>query len=333
VNNLLKRLSEAYGPSGHEDRVRQIIAEEITGSVDEVVTDALGNLVAIKRGAGPKVMLAAHMDEIGVVVSYVDARGFLRFAPVGGVYTETLIGQRVKFASGLEGVIGSEPRDPGDKDIRMDKLYLDVGARDKAEAEAVAGVGQFATFWREFSDANGRMVGKAMDDRAGCAALIQVLKELTSAPNEIICVFTAQEEVGARGAMTSAFEASPRMAIAVDVTSTGDTPESKPMAVALGKGPAIKVKDRGMLANPKVKQALIDTAVKAGIPYQLEVLELGTTDAMVIQTARSGIAAGVVSVPCRYVHTPSEMIDPGDLQGAVRLLVELLKCPLDGVCA
>ena len=330
MKDLIKRLTEAYGPSGSEDQVRQIIVEEIAGTVDQTSVDALGNLVAIKRGAGPRVMLAAHMDEIGVVISHIDEKGFVRFAPVGGVYPETLTGQRVKFANGLEGVIGSEPRESRSEEIKLSKLFIDVGVDGRDAAEAVDKVGQFATFWREFQEVNRRFVSKAMDDRLGCAILVQLLKELKTSPNELLCVFTAQEEVGPRGAMTSAYAANPMLAIAVDVTTTGDTPESKPMAVSLGKGPAIKVKDSGMLTHPSVRQMLIDTAVEAGIPYQIEVLEGGSTDGAVIQTTRSGIPTGVLSVPCRYVHTPSEMVDKDDVQNAVRLLLHLLSRRLDG---
>lgn len=331
MNSLLKRLTEAYGPSGNEGEVRQLIQEEIAGSVDDISIDALGNLVAIKRGSGPRVMLAAHMDEIGVVVTYIDKKGFLRFAPVGGVPLVTVIGSRVRFANGMEGVIASEPRKTQSEEIKLDKLYIDIGVDSRAKAEEVTGVGQFATFWREFAVINNRLVAKAMDNRVGCAILVQVLKELDKSPNEIVCVFTSQEEVGPRGAMTSAYKASPVLAIAVDVTLTGDTPESSPMAVALGKGPAIKVKDAGMLAHPKVKQLLIDTARGAGIPYQLEVLEGGTTDAMVIQTTKAGVPTGALSVPCRYVHTPSEMVDPNDVQNTVLLLTHLLSNSLEEV--
>lgn len=333
MNNLIKKLTEAYGPSGSEDQVRAIVQQEIERFVDSVSIDTLGNLVAVKRGDGPKVMLAAHMDEIGVVITHIDEKGFLRFAPVGGVFPVTLIGQRVKFASGMEGVIGSEPRESRAEEIKLEKLYIDIGADSRSAAEAVTGVGEFATFWREFNVTNGRLVAKAMDDRLGCAVLIQVLKELDASPNEVTCVFTVQEEVGPRGAITSAYEASPALAIAVDVTATGDTPESKPMAVSLGKGPAIKVKDAGMLTNPRVRQALIDAAKAANIPYQLEVLEGGTTDAMVIQTTRAGIPTGVVSVPCRYIHTPSEMVDPNDVANTVKLLTQFLRTPLSNACS
>lgn len=329
MNSLIKKLTEAYGPPGSEDKIREIITEEIAGSADRVSTDTLGNLVATKHGPGPRIMLAAHMDEIGVVVTHIDDKGFLRFAPVGGVRPETLIGHRVKFSDGMVGIIGSEPRQSPSEEIKLEKLFIDVGADSRGAAEAITGVGQFATFWREFTEVNHRLVAKALDDRVGCAVLIQVLKELSQPPNEVVCVFTVQEEVGPRGAMTSAYEASPKLAIAVDVTTTGDIPESKPMAVSLGKGPAIKVKDRGMLANPKVKQLLIDTAQAAGLQYQLEVLERGTTDASVIQTTRAGIPTGVVSIPCRYVHTPSEMVDLNDVHAAIKLLIELLKTPLD----
>jgi endoglucanase len=329
--DLIKKLTEGFGPSGNEDQIREIITSELNGHVQSITTDVLGNLIAIKQGSGPRIMLAAHMDEIGVVITHIDEKGFLRFAPVGGVQRVTLIGQRVRFANGSFGVIGTERRESLSEEVKLEKLFIDIGATDRASAEAMVRIGDFASFWREFNEIEGRLVAKALDDRIGCAVLIQVLKELASTPNEVVCVFTTQEEIGPRGARTSAYHTDPLMAIAVDVTLTGDTPESEKMAVAIGKGPAIKVKDYGMIANPKVKNLLIDTATSSGIPYQLEVLTGGTTDASVIQTTKAGIPSGVVSIPCRYVHTPSEMVDRGDVEQTVKLLVELLKKPLPAI--
>jgi endoglucanase len=243
----------------------------------------------------------------------------------------TLIGQRVRFANGSFGVIGTERRESPGEEVKFDKLFIDIGATDRASAETMVRVGDFASFSRECIEINGRIVGKAMDDRLGCAILVQVLKELTATPNEVVCVFTTQEEVGPRGARTSAYHVDPVMAIALDVTFTGDTPEGEKMDVVLGKGPAIKVKDWGMIVNPKVKGLLIDTATAAGIPYQLEIITGGTTDASVIQTSRAGIPSGVISIPSRYIHTTSEMVDRGDAEKAVKLLVELLKKPLPEV--
>ena len=330
MKELIKKLVETYGPSGNEEQIREIIRAEIAGLADEVRTDALGNLIARRRGSGKgkRVMLAAHTDEIGVIVTHVDEKGFLRFGPIGGLWPHTLMGGRVVFADGTVGVIGTEKIEDENrkKVIPLDKLFIDVGAVDK-ESVPVR-VGDVAGFQRPFADLGKRLVAKSFDDRIGCAILIQVMRDLKETPHDVYFVFSVQEEVGLRGAMTSAYGIEPEMGLSVDVTRTGDTPEARTMAVELGKGPAIKVKDGRMLAHPGVKRLLMETAEAIGIPYQLEVLEGGTTDATVIQVSREGVPAGCVSIPCRYVHTPSEMVDYDDVTNAVKLLVALLEKPI-----
>jgi len=327
LQQLLQALSELYGPSGCEDAVREFLRETVAGLAAEARVDALGNLIVrAKAGTagGKRVMLAAHMDEIGIVVSHIDEEGFLRFNRVGGLYTMTLVSQRVRFASGQIGVIGLEPIQ-SKNEASLTKMYIDIGAGNREEAEKQVRVGDIACFERQLTMAASRVVGKAMDDRAGCAVLVEVLRALQHSPHDVYVVFTSQEEVGLRGATTSAYGIEPKLAIAVDVTSSGDTPEAEPSAVALGKGPAIKVMDGGMLAHPGVKDLLIRTAEAHQIPYQREVLKGGTTDARAIQTSRSGVPTGAVSLPTRYVHTVSEMIDLEDLSNTVRLLVAMLE--------
>lgn len=331
LKELVRRLTETYGPSGHEERIREVIREEIKGAVDEVRVDALGNLIARKKGNGAaprkKVMLAAHMDEIGVIATHVDEKGFLRFASLGGVFPLTLLGHRCVFGNGIVGTFGREKKDSSSTEVKMDRMFIDVGASDAGTAPVA--IGAAAGFWRDFVDLGNRMIAKAMDDRIGCVVLIETMRQLKKSPHDIYFVFTVQEEVGVRGATTSAYGVQPDLALAIDVTDTGDTPESTTMAVALGKGPAIKVKDSGMLAHPAVKNLLVSTAQEAKIPYQLEVLVGGSTDAMAMQVTREGVPAGVVSIPARYVHTPSEMVDLNDVQNAVKLLVSFLNKPLN----
>lgn len=334
MKGLIKRLTEAFGPSGSEAKVRELIKSEIEGLASHVETDPLGNLCAIREGGGEgrRVMLAAHMDEIGVMVTHIDEKGFLRFVPIGGINPLTLLGNRVIFANGVVGSFGLEERGrerpPQREQVpRIAQMYLDVGAPDKDSVPVR--IGDAAAFQREFVDLGQRMVAKNFDDRIGCAVLIQLMRELESSLHEVSFVFTVQEEVGLRGATTSAYAAQPDLAIAVDVTTTGDTPEARTMAVSLGQGPAIKVKDRGMLAHPAVRELLVATADELGISYQLEVLEAGTTDAMAIQVSREGVPTGVLSIPSRYVHTPSQMVDYTDVENAVKLLVGLLSKPID----
>ena len=331
MKELIKKLTEAYGPSGREEQIREVIKGEIEGVADEMKVDAMGSLIALKRGSGEglKVMLAAHMDEIGIIATHVDEKGFIRFASVGSVNPLTLLGGRVVFADGTVGTIGLEKREPEEekKIPSLDKLYLDVGAKDKETAPVR--VGDIACFQRPFVALGDRLLAKAFDDRIGCAVLIQVMRDLKTSPHDVYFVFSVQEELGLRGAITSAYGIQPNLGVSVDVTGTGDTPEARPMAVSLGEGPAIKVKDGGMLAHPAVKNLLVETAEQVGIPYQLEVLERGTTDATAIQISREGVPAGCVSIPCRYIHTPSEMVDHNDVLNATRLLVALLSRPIE----
>ncbi len=327
MKELIKKLVEAYGPSGQEGQVRELIAGIIRGKVDELRTDNLGNLIALKKGTGggKRVMVAAHMDEIGLIVTYMDKKSFLRFGTVGGVFTATAVGSRVRFANGAIGVIGWEKWISSEKPTH-EELYLDVGGVPGSQLPV--GVGDVACFDRPFADLGQRLVAKAMDDRIGCAVAAQALLELGPTPNDVYFVFTTQEEVGIRGALVSAFGVEPEVGIAIDVTLTGDTPEAHPMAVELGNGPAIKVMDGSVLVHPGVKDWMIKTAQALGIRYQLEVLEHGGTDTAAIQGSRAGVPAGCLSIPCRYVHTPSEMVDYDDVQGAVKLLVEMLSKPI-----
>ncbi|RME50922.1 MAG: M42 family peptidase [Caldilineae bacterium] len=334
MKELLQKLCEVYGPCGHEADVRNLIQKEIAGAVDDMRVDRLGNLIAVKRAnratAEPRrrIMVAAHMDEIGVMVSHVDEKGFLRFTPVGAVLPYTLFGSQVLFARGTRGTFGMEGKPLATEKPEPSKMFIDVGATDKETAPVQVGdVGVFRTPFVDLG--NNRFLGPNFDDRAGCAVLVQALKEMESTANEIYAVFTVQEEVGVRGATTAAFGVEPDVALAIDVTLTGDFPEAHTMDVALGAGPAIKVMDKRMIAHPGVRAWLVNTAEALEIPYQLEVLEYGSTDAAAIQLSRSGAPAGAVSLPSRYIHTPTQMIDFDDLEHTVRLLVNALSDPVD----
>jgi endoglucanase len=331
VKDLIKELTEAYGPAGREEQIRAIIRTEIESlaSVGNVRVDALGNLLVLKKGTGDgkTVMLAAHMDEIGLIVSYVDEKGFLRFQPIGSVDVATLAGGRVQFADGAIGVIAPENREEFKKKPELSKLYIDIGAADRNKAQKR--LGEAVSFVRPFADLGERIVSKALDDRIGCTALIEVLRQLESSPHDIFFVFSVQEEIGLRGARTSAYGLEPELAIAVDITAAADTPEAPKLAMKLGAGPCIKVMDSGMLSHPGVKNLLIETAQAHDIPYQLEILQKGTTDAAAIQLARSGVPAGCVSIACRYYHTPSEMVDMADVENTVKLLLAVLEKPIE----
>lgn len=330
MKQLLQRLTGVFSPSGYEDAIRSVIHNEVKGLADEVRVDALGNLIVRKGRStknGRRIMIAAHMDEIGLMVTHVDEGGFVRFTSIGGVYPRNLPGGRVSFVNGSTGVIGLEPTDHNSDIPPIDKMFIDMGAASKKECPI--GIGDVAAFERPFLDLGDRVVGKSMDDRIGCAVAIEVLRNLKSTPHEVYFVFTTQEEVGTRGAQTSAYSIDPELGFSIDVTGWGDTPGQKGFEMALGKGPAIKIRDGGMISDPRIVNWMIRTAEKAKLPYQREVLLGGTTDARAMQLVRAGIPVGCVSIPCRYVHSPSEMVDIHDVENAVKLIVALLNSPIN----
>lgn len=326
MKSLIQKLVETTGPSGYETKIREVIRSEIESFTDEMQVDALGNLIALKGQSpttGKKIMLAAHMDEIGIIATHIDESGFVRFTTIGGVRRHTCIGGRVRFLNGVLGVIGYEQLDNDNKLPSFSQMYIDVGSTSRAGCPV--NVGDVAAFDRPFSEYGERLVSKAMDDRIGVAVLIETLRLLKKSPNQVYFVFSVQEEVGLRGATTAAFGLDPDIGVAVDVTRSGDTPKGIKMDVSLGQGPAVKVRDSGMLSDPRIVDWMVNTAEKSKIPFQLEVLEAGTTDARAMQLTRAGVPAGCVSIPCRYVHAPSEMVDFKDVQNAVRLLLALVE--------
>lgn len=317
---LVKELAGAYGPSSREEEVRELIRSKIAPYVDEVHTDALGNLIAVKKGPGKRIMLAAHMDEIGVVAAYVDEKGFIRFSNMGGVNPFIAAGQRVVFGNGTMGAVCYEENLEEMKDLKMNRMYIDIGSKNREETYQVVKPGDMGVFVGETLEQNGRYISKALDNRIGCAILVKLAQHMKNPPNEVVFAFTVQEEVGLRGAGPAAFGSKPDLAVAVDVTNTGDTPECKPLAIELGKGPAVMIKDAKTLSHPLVKDALIGCATEKKIPYQLEVLNAGANDAGAIHITAGGIPSGGVSIPCRHMHRPCEMVDKSDVLNAVELL-------------
>ncbi|MGB9866392.1 MAG: M42 family metallopeptidase [Bacillota bacterium] len=319
MRELLEQLCPLPGPSGHEDPVRDAIARIVGPLADEVRTDALGNLIVRKGSNGPRVMMAAHLDEVGFIVTHVDKDGFLRFGNIGGVRAVQMVGQRVQFLDGSTGVVGCEKvKDP--KELQPEHLFIDSPVPHKV-GDCCCTVGP--TLFQ------GKTVtSKALDDRSGCCVLIEVLQRLCSEgfPQvEAYFVFTVQEELGLRGAQTAAFTIKPDVGIAVDVAPAGDTPNAKSTSLRLGKGVAIKVKDNSVITNLTVRRKLEELAQKQGIPYQLEVLERGGTDAGAIQLSAGGVPTGALSIPVRYVHSPSETVHLDDMEACVNLLAAFLK--------
>ena len=267
VFDLWKEVGGAFGPSGREDAVRETIAGIAGAYIDDITTDALGNLICRKKGAGKKVLFAAHMDSIGVVATYIDENGFIRFSQVGGLYYADLVNITVRFANGTRGVISFEEKTPM-KDMTLAHMFIDIGAKNAEEAKKLVQIGDFAVFEAPRFEQNGVLCGPYLDNRIGCVTLLLMMEQLAEAEteNDLYFVFTAQEEVGLRGAGAAAFAVEPDVAIAVDVTDTGDLPEMKTaMAVEMGGGPAVKVMDRSVICSPAVYAGLEKAAELLGI--------------------------------------------------------------------
>ncbi|MBE7534472.1 MAG: M42 family metallopeptidase [Anaerolineales bacterium] len=332
MKTLLKQLTETFGPSGYEENVRTLVYAEVKPLADEIKVDALGNLIVRKRPSKvtkdtKKIMVAAHMDEIGLMASYIDEHGFVRFSSIGGVFGRYTPGGRVRFLNGVAGVIGHDRLEKMNETPALDKMYIDVGATSRKDCPVK--VGDVAAFDRPFTEMGNRFAAKSMDDRVGVLVAIETLRALRSTPHDVYFVFTTQEEVGLRGATTSAFGVDPDLGIAVDVTAAADTPNAPKMEMKLGAGPCIKFQDSGMIADPRVVQWMIRTAEKNKLPYQREVLLFGSTDARAMQLTRAGVPAGCLSIPTRYVHSPSEIVDFADVQNSVKLLTAMLRAKVD----
>ncbi|HEY9061772.1 MAG TPA: M42 family metallopeptidase [Pseudobacteroides sp.] len=321
---LIKSLTEKFGVSGNEEEIREFIKGRIEKYVDNIEVDALGNLIATKKGKGKKIMVAAHMDEIGVMATHIDDKGFVRFSNIGWVSANYALGQRVRFGSGTYGTVFYEEKLEDLKGLKLSNMYIDIGAKDKADAQSKVKIGDTAAFCGDALISGDMVISKALDDRSGCAVLIKTIENLPKTDNEIYFVFTVQEELGLRGAKTAAYKLLPDFAIAVDVTLTGDTPDCKPMEVKCGKGPAIKIKDRSVICHNTVKKLLEESAQKLSIPYQFEILESGGSDPGAIHVTAGGIPSGAISIPCRYTHSPSEMVSLTDMEDAVKLLTQSL---------
>lgn len=317
---LLKNLTQIYSPSGNEENISQFICDTVSGYADEVYTDNLGNLIVHKKGDGKKILLAAHMDEIGLIANYIDDKGFVRFSALGGVMPYCALYQSVVFKNGIKGVVAYEEKRDLKKDLNPQKMYIDIGAKTADEALSLVNIGDCAVFCGEFFQ-NGDMISsKAMDNRVGVYLLIKVLMQLKTCPNDLYFVFTTQEELGCRGAKAVANAIGPDIALAVDVTDTGDTPECNRMAVRLGKGPCIKYMDNSIITHKYVNDVLRNVAKDRGISVQHEVLSFGGTDAGAIHTSGTGVMTGAVSIPTRYIHTPHECVSAEDLKGAISLI-------------
>lgn len=335
---LLERLCKTSGISGFENEIQVIMKKEFAKVCDEVEIDNLGNVIAKKGKGKKKVMIAAHMDEIGLLVKFIEKNGFLRFVKIGGIDNRTLVTQRViiKTKKGdVKGIIGAKPphlqkEEERKKVIKHTELFIDIGAKDDKEAKNMVEVGDPIILEPNFGKLSKDIYfGKAIDDRLGCYALIKIMKQIDIKNLTIYAVATTQEEVGLKGAGVSAFKINPDYAIAIDVTIAGDTPniKEKESSLKLGKGPAITIVEasgRGVIAHPRIREILIKIAKEKNIPYQIDVIEGGMTDGAIIYKTRSGIPTGVISIPTRYIHGPTGVFSMDDLNNTIKLVVNAI---------
>lgn len=345
IKSLLKRLTEAHGVSGHETSVGKIVCHELEAYVDSIDTDTFGNVISLKKASvkdGPKIMLAGHMDEIGLLIKHVDEKGFLHFERIGGVFPRSLFFQPVIVHSRkgpINGLVCCKPPETAEEANKIPEVkafFIEIGAKSRAEAEKLGvQIGDPVTFERPFKVLGGGSIlaSKAFDDRVGVCVIIETMKNLAKERLEanVYGVAVVQEEVGCRGAQVAAFRIAPNMAIAVDITPAGDIPgvAEKDQVAKLGAGPAIKVMDvasgsLGLISHLKVRELLVSSAKKEKIPYQMEVLPRGSTDAATIHLTREGVPSCVISVPTRYAHS-YEALDVNDVVNAVRLLTATVK--------
>jgi len=328
---LMKTLNAAHGPSGDEGGIRAVIRDMVRPYVDEVTEDTLGNLIAHKKGTGPKVMFAAHMDSIGFIVTHIEKEGFLRVGRLGGVSPQEVAYTPVRFKNGVRGVFAKEEKAEFGK-LKLDECYLDIGAKDETEAKQLVQVGDTAVYDTPAYQTCGKVISPYQDNRISCAILIQAMEQLGQSENDLYFVFTSQEEVGIRGARTAAWALDPDYGIAVDVTDVDDTPGSDRYGtVQLGKGAAIKVMDSSVICHPVMVEKLSELAKQGNIPAQRDILRAGGTDAGAIHTTRMGVLTGGISVPCRYIHTPQEMVDAQDVDSCVKLVVAFAQSQLPRV--
>lgn len=327
LTEILCMLDSAHGPSGDEGDIRAVIHQLARPWADEITSDVMGNLVARKKGSGPKVMFAAHMDSIGFIVTHIEKEGFLRVGKLGGISPKDVLNTPVRFKNGVRGVLVAEEK--AEDKLKLEDCYIDIGARDEEQARSLVQVGDTAVYDTAVTEVNGRVISPYLDDRIACAILLKAMEQVGPCENDLYFVFTVQEEVGTRGAKTAAWSVDPDYGIAVDVTDVDDTPGSgKYGTCKLGRGAAVKVMDSSVICQPEVVKALEQCAQDKGIAVQRDIIRAGGTDAGPIHVTRTGVRTGGISIPCRYIHTPTEMADLADVQSCVDLAVAFAQAKL-----
>ncbi len=322
MKELLEKILSIPSVSGGEQTLKEYLADQLLPFVDKVYTDPLGNLVAYKKGDGNKVMFTAHMDTVGLVVTRADDKGYLKVAPVGGLKASGCLHRTVTFENGTRGVISAGDKEKVD-DLKFSDCFVDIGAADEKEALGMVPAGTTASFDGALVSRGDLWTAPTIDNKIGVLILLETVKKLSQNVNDLYFVFSAQEEVGLRGAKVGGYHIKPDICIAVDVTLADDYPSSEGGVCKLGKGAAIKVRDNSAIASPSVVEKLEAVAAYYHIPAQRDVLLAGGTDIGAVQQSGTGALVGGVSVPCRYVHTPVETVHQKDVDAAIRLITAL----------
>ncbi len=338
MDALLKNLLETAGISGFEDSVANILVKELSKSCDKVRVDNFGNVIAKKGKGKKKIMIAAHMDEIGLAVRHISKDGFVYFVKIGGIDDRILPGERVLIhgkKGEVFGIIGTkaphlQKDEERSKIIKYDTMFIDIGAKSREEAEKIIGIGDQIVFKSEAGKFNKNLFyGKAVDDRLGCYALLKIMEKI-NVDAEIFAVGTCQEEVGLKGAKTSSFEINPDFAIALDTTVAGDTPLITELesSLKLGGGAvitAIEASGRGLIVQKKIRDEIVKLAQKNKIKYQMSIFDGGMTDGAMIYMNRSGIPTAVLSIATRYIHSPVSVFDINDVNSVVSLAIKTIE--------
>lgn len=339
MDPLMKKILDAAGVSGYEKEIARILSAEFRKLKADVHIDNFGNVIAKKGNGKKKIMIAAHMDEIGLIVKHITNEGYLKFIKVGGIDNKILLGRKVIVKtkkSDVVGIIGAKPPHIQREDDKKNSvsshedMFIDIGCKDKKQAQTRVEVGDSIIFAEESGILNtGLVYGRAVDDRVGCYALLKIMEKI-KVNAEVFAVATVQEEVGLKGARTASFKINPDFAIAIDTTLSGDTPHIKETdsSLKLGQGPAItfmEASGRGVIVNEKIRNLFIETARKNKIRYQIDMLEGGMTDGAIIYMNREGIATGVLSIPSRYVHSPVSVFSISDVDETVKLALRVIE--------
>lgn len=327
---LLKELCSLCAPSGWEDEARKFILENIPAG--EVTIDTMGNVIVHKKGEGKKIMVAAHMDEVGFIVSGFTDEGFVRFKTVGGILTTVLVSKKVVLGEKkVPGIISAkavhlQKRDEREKLIPMSELYIDIGAKNKEEAQKLLDLGDYGTFDGEYTEfGDGLVKSKALDDRVGCAVLLELMRN--EYKNDMYFVFTVQEEVGLRGAMIAANRIRPDLALVIEGTTCSDVYGTKPHETVtnIGGGAVMTAMDRAAVSDREYFELIKAVAARENIPLQIKRTSMGGTDAGSIQRSGGGTKTAVLAVPCRYIHSPVSVMSKKDFDSVGRLAAAVLK--------